>query len=219
MTFPLTNGRRAPRLLLAVLCILGIQASAAADALHPYEAESSGYFRDRDTLPGAFRIYQQEQEGRLWGLGPGGGAVRRSSFNADAHAGIEGYGWRSCVSCHEGQRNSLHSDRGNVSCEQCHRGQPIAGTYHYYSPMNPIRRHAYVCAKCHEGASASFATYVVHEPPPLAASTRDAFPLFYYGVWFMVILAGGVFLIFVPYVTLWGIRELVGLFKGDKGHV
>jgi hypothetical protein len=89
---------------------------------------------------------------------------------------------------------------------------------HYYSAMNPIRRHAYVCAKCHEGASASFATYVVHEPPPLARSARDEFPLFYYGVWFMVILAGGVFAIFIPYVTLWGLRELVDLFKAGKDH-
>jgi hypothetical protein len=34
----------------------------------------------------------------------------------------------------------------------------------------------------------------------------------------MVILAGGVFVIFLPYVTLWGLRELVGLLNRGKGH-
>jgi len=211
-------GRLATRGLLAAICLWVAPASQAADALHPYEAASTGYFRDSDSLPGSYRIYQTEQAGRLWGLGPGGGEVRRSSFSPDAHEGVDGYGWQSCASCHDEQRYSLHSSRGNVTCVQCHRGEPIAGIQHYYSAMNPIRRHAYVCAKCHEGASASFATYVIHEPPPLARSTREEFPLFYYGVWFMVILAGGVFAIFIPYVTLWGFRELVGLFKGGKAH-
>jgi len=187
---------------------------------HPYEATSSGYFRDRDTLPSAYLQYRQSDAGggSLWGLGPGGGDIKRSSFEADAHAGVFGYRTRSCVSCHEAQRYDLHTSRGNVTCVQCHRGQPIAGVHHYYSAMNPIRRHAYVCAKCHEGASASFATYVIHEPPPLASSTAREFPLFYYATWFMVILAVGVFAIFVPYVLLWGLRELVGLFGGRQNN-
>lgn len=84
--------------------------------------------------------------------------------------------------------------------------------------MNPIRRHAYVCAKCHKGASTSFATYVIHEPPPLASSTAKAFPLFYYAAWFMVILAVGVFSIFIPYVLLWGLREFTGLVTGRREH-
>ena len=213
-----TSHLSVPLVLVAISMLLMQGYTVADDALHPYEAASSGYFRDQDSLPGSFRIYQTEQQDKLWGLGPGAGAVKRDSFSADAHASVDGYGWQSCASCHEGQRYSLHSSRGNVGCEQCHRGQPIAGIHHYYSEMNPIRRHAYVCAKCHEGASASFATYVIHEPPPLAGSTREEFPLFYYGVWFMVILAGGVFVIFIPYVTLWGLRELVGMFRREKGH-
>lgn len=218
MTLRSIAGRPAAFGLLAVLCVCAVQSALATDALHPYEAASSGYFRAQDSLPGSYRIYQQEQEGQFWGLGPRSVDIKRSSFSADAHAGVDGYGWRSCESCHEAQRYSLHSSRGNVTCVQCHRGEPIAGIQHYYSAMNPIRRHAYVCAKCHEGASASYATYVVHEPAPLASATRETFPLFYYGVWFMVILAGGVFAIFIPYVTLWGFRELIGLFNGGKNH-
>lgn len=212
-------GRGAAWLLLGVLAA-GPGQALAADALHPYEAASTGYFRAQDTLPGAYLQYRQsaEEGGALARLGPVARDVKRSSFRADAHEGVAGVATRSCVSCHEEQRYSLHSSRGNVSCEQCHRDQPIAGIYHYYSAMNPIRRHAYVCAKCHEGASASFATYVIHEPPPLAAATAQEFPLFYYAVWFMVILAGGVFVVFIPYVTLWGLRELVGVFRGEKQH-
>jgi len=215
-----TTGRRQrgllPALLLAVLPVGVAPETWAADVLHPYEAASTGYFREQDTLPGSYHLYQTEQAGRFWGLGPGGSEVRRASFSSDAHVDVLGYTGRTCVSCHETERHSLHSSRGNVSCVQCHRGEPIAGIHHYYSPMNPIRRHAYVCAKCHQGASASFATYVIHEPPPLADSTRDEFALFHYAVWFMVILAVGIFAIFLPYVALWGMRELGGWARAKK---
>ncbi len=204
--------------IAAVLGCWAFGAAQAAAELHPYEAVTTGYFRDHDSLPGAFRLYQMEQEGRLWGAGPVGGDVKRSSFSADAHEGVAGHGGRTCESCHEAQRYSLHSTRGHVSCVQCHRGEPIAGIQHYYSSMNPIRRHAYVCAKCHEGASPSFASYVVHEPRLLDVDTKEEFPLLYYAGWFMVILAGGVFAVFIPYVTLWGLRELVALFTRRESH-
>ena len=74
--------------------------------------------------------------------------------------------------------------------------------------MNPIRRHAYVCAKCHEGASASYASYVIHAPNPALASTFKTFPLLAYVFWFMVALAVGTFLVFLPHTAIWGILEL-----------
>lgn len=97
--------------------------------------------------------------------------------------------------------------RMNITCVQCHRGKPVSGVHHYFSPMNPIRRHAYVCAKCHEGSTPSFAAYVVHEPNPLKLETREAFPLLFWATWFMVVVAVGVFVIFLPYVALWWLRE------------
>ena len=205
-------------LLSCLLLPVGGQAPAAEP--HAYEAASTGSFRDQDSLPGAYLQRRQSDDGggAWWGLGPGGGDIKRSSFRADAHEGVVGYGARSCVSCHEEERDSLHSSRANVTCVQCHRGKPIAGIYHYYSAMNPIRRHAYVCAKCHDGSNASFATFLIHEPSPLASSTAQEFPLLYYGVWFMVILAVGVFALFIPYVLLWGLRELIGLFEGRHSH-
>jgi len=34
----------------------------------------------------------------------------------------------------------------------------------------------------------------------------------------MVILAVGVFAVFLPYVTLWGVRELIEMFGKGGGH-
>ncbi len=209
---------------IAALLMVALIPGAAIGVVsvpHSYELASTGYFRDSDTVPGAYQLYLQtpESKGGFWGLGPGDSDLKRASFKADAHAGVRNYSpGRRCESCHEGQRYSIHSSRAGVACVQCHRSEPIAGINHYYSAMNPIRRHAYVCAKCHEGATASFASYLVHEPSPLAQSTEREFPLLYYATWIMAILAVGVFLIFIPYVTLWGIREFVGLFGRKQRH-
>ena len=170
----------------------------------------SGQFRENDTLPSRYRLFQQSQAGAegIWGLGPGQQLPARSSFKEDAHAGVANYSPRKlCIDCHREQEKDLHRVRMGISCVQCHRDQPIAGIQHYYSAMNPIRRHAYVCAKCHEGATPSFASYLVHEPNPLALATRESFPLHFYATWFMVILAGSVFLFFLPYTAIWWLRE------------
>jgi hypothetical protein len=98
--------------------------------------------------------------------------------------------------------------RANLTCRQCHGGEPIASIDHYYSLMNPIRRHAYVCAKCHEGASASYASYVVHAPNPSLAGTLESFPVLFYAFWIMIVIAVGTFALFLPHTILWGIREL-----------
>ena len=84
--------------------------------------------------------------------------------------------------------------------------------------MNPIRRHAYVCAKCHEGSTPSFAGYMVHEPSVISAEARDQFPLLYYGFWFMIILAGGVFAFFIPFTVLWMVREYGAKLAGGPNN-
>jgi len=73
--------------------------------------------------------------------------------------------------------------------------------------MHPIRRFAVVCAKCHKGANASFAAYVVHEPNPALKTTQKNFPLLFYVFWAMAAIATGTFAIFLPHTILWGIRE------------
>lgn len=192
---------------------------ATAQATTYSEQTSSGYYAPPE--PGAYQLYLQTDTARGAYLGAGpGGDIHPESFKADAHELTQGYRpGRDCLDCHEEAGRNIHSVRANISCHQCHRDQPIAGTYHYYSPLNPIRRHAYVCAKCHQGASANFATYLVHEPNPIAAETADTFPALYYGVWVMVLLAGGVFLFFIPYIGAWGLRELIALTGGNRdGH-
>ncbi|MBU1612071.1 MAG: hypothetical protein KKC99_09530, partial [Proteobacteria bacterium] len=130
---------------------------------------------------------------------------------ADSHWNIPFYFERTCTdrACHPGLEKNTHSLRANISCRQCHGGEPISSIGHYYSPMNPIRRHAYVCAKCHEGAGASFARYLVHEPNPLALETRTTFPKLYYSTWAMTLLVVGTLAFFLVHTGLWIIRELI----------
>lgn len=184
------------------------------------ELATSGYFRDQDTIPSRYRLYVQTGiGGGLWGLGPHRGKVKRSSFKVDAHEGVPDYSpRRSCASCHADQAKDLHTVRIGTRCSQCHLSQPIGGVHQYYSPMNPIRRHAYVCAKCHEGSTPSFAGYMVHEPAAYSDEALEQFPLLYYAFWFMIILAGGVFAFFIPFTLLWLLREYGGSLSGGARH-
>lgn len=102
----------------------------------------------------------------------------------------------------------IHTVRANLTCRQCHGGEPVASLEHYYSPLNPIRKHAFVCAKCHEGASASFAAYMVHEPAPGSTEARKTFPGLYYTYWFMLLLLAGTLAFFIPHTFFVGLREL-----------
>ena len=106
---------------------------------------------------------------------PTAAKVRNRSRLADSHMGIAFYKEKTCQTCHPEQAKDIHTVRANLTCRQCHGGEPIASIQYFNSPMNPIRKHAYVCAKCHEGASASFASYIVHEPAPGSASGSDGF--------------------------------------------
>ena len=147
---------------------------------------------------------------------PSAAPVRIRTRLADSHQGIKFYNVLRCQYCHPTETNDIHTVRANLTCRQCHGGEPIASLNHYFSAFNPIRKHAYVCAKCHEGASASYASYKVHAPNPALASTLKSFPILFYVFWFMVALAVGTFLVFLPHSALWGIREL--LMKKDKGE-
>jgi hypothetical protein len=76
--------------------------------------------------------------------------------------------------------------------------------------MNPIRRHAYVCAKCHEGANVSFAGYIIHEPPAGSLTTMKTFPVLFYAYWAMFLLLVGTLSFFIPHSLMVGLRELLG---------
>lgn len=183
-----------------------------ASAIRRYKDRevSTGYYEEYEVRPRRQRAFV-EIPGVTRGVfrySPTAAKVRNRRLLADSHQGIKFYQNRRCEECHINQTRDLHTIRANLTCRQCHGGEPVASIDHYYSPMNPIRRHAFVCAKCHEGSTASYAAYVIHEPNPALASTYKSFPALAVAFWAMIAIAVGTFLLFLPHTILWGIREL-----------
>ncbi len=172
---------------------------------------TTGYYEEYDVTS---RLYLHLAGGPALHPGlitssPRGESLRWRAFLADSHWGIKINRLQKCVDCHARQAQDIHTVRTEITCRQCHGDEPIAGIYHYYSKMNPTRRHAYICAKCHEGANISYSTYVVHEPNPAAMGTQETFPLLFYTFWALVTIAAGTFVLFLPHTFLWGLRELL----------
>jgi hypothetical protein len=184
-----------------------------ASAIRRYKDRevSTGYYEEYEVLPRRQRPFIEIPGVRrgVFAYSPTAARVRVRTRLADSHQGIKFYQRRRCEDCHFREAKDIHTVRANLTCRQCHGGEPIASIEHYYSPMNPIRRHAYVCAKCHEGASASYAGYVIHEPEPFQAQTRKSFPVLFYAFWIMMVIAVGTFAVFLPHTVLWGLRELL----------
>jgi hypothetical protein len=162
--------------------------------------------RPRSHLPFVIGNIPQRE---LITLAPTAEKVRFRKYLSDAHWGLRFYEWRTCIRCHPREAHNLHTERAKITCRQCHGGEPIAGIRHYYSTMHPRKRYAFVCAKCHKGSSASFATYVVHEPNPAIRGTQKTFPVLFYVFWSMVAIAVGTFAAFLPHAILWGFREFL----------
>ena len=213
-------------LLLGLLVLMTLPGTAwaqgeeVASAIRRYKEYevSTGYYEEYEVKPRR-SLPLVEIPGVRRGLfpySPSAAKVRIRTRLADSHQAIRFYDSRRCEWCHIEQTKDIHTVRARLTCRQCHGGEPIASTDHYYSPMNPIRRHAYVCSKCHEGSSASFASYVVHTPNPVELTTRKTFPALFYVFWAMVALTVGTFLFALPHAALWGVREV--LMKEDKAE-
>lgn len=140
---------------------------------------------------------------------PTAAQVRIRARLPDSHVGLRFYERNTCVECHAKEARDLHSVRGGITCRQCHGPEPIPAINHYYSLMNPIRRHAYVCAKCHEGATASFATFVVHGSAASGEDGKERYPVLYYANLAMLLLLIGTLAFFGPHTVMVGVRELV----------
>jgi hypothetical protein len=174
------------------------------------ERVATGYYEGYEVSPRRQRALVPVPGVRR-GLFPYGSAsamVRIRARLPDSHQGLKFYYRNTCIECHAEEARNIHSVRAGITCRQCHGAEPIAAINHHYSPMNPIRRHAYVCAKCHEGANAAFADFYVHEPPGTALSTRESFPILYYTSWGMLLLFLGTLAFFVPHSFMVGLREL-----------
>ncbi len=179
---------------------------------------STGYYEEYEVLPSRQRplISVPGLRRGTFPYSPTAAQVRIRTRLPDSHQGIKFYEVLRCEYCHAEQAKDIHRIRANISCRQCHGGEPIASIEHFYSPLNPIRRHAYVCAKCHEGAGASFASYVIHEPAAGSPTAKNEFPLLYYSYWFMLVLLVGTLAFFIPHTLLVGVTELLAKLKKPK---
>ncbi|XPV76720.1 MAG: hypothetical protein ACNI27_02030 [Desulfovibrio sp.] len=207
---------------LALLTVLFLLASsvmaqeelAGANRYKMREA-SNGYYEEYEVKPGRASPFLQSKSVDM----RRSGTYSKVTFQKDAHAGVANYKHQRCESCHTMQaRNSRHVTRENIQCVQCHSGDVVSGVNYYYSPLNPIRRHAYVCAKCHQGAGGSFAMYVLHEPVPVDKGTASSFPELYWAVWIMLYIAVATFVFFLPHTVLWMLRELWGRTEKEGGR-
>nr|WP_321259560.1 hypothetical protein [uncultured Pseudodesulfovibrio sp.] len=207
-------------IIIVLLLVGGVMASpcmaqeeVAGSNRYLLNEMSTGYYEEYEVIPGRDSPFLQWDEPR--DTIRTGGRGRSATYQSDSHAGVPNYWRHRCSSCHKKEaHNNRHVTRNNIACRHCHGVEPIAGINHYNSPMNPIRRHAYVCAKCHQGASGSFAMYLVHEPAPLLAGTAESFPVLYWITWIMVAIAFFSFALFLPHTGLWMLRELFTRKKG-----
>ena len=176
---------------------------------------STGYYEEYEVLPRRQRPFVEIPGVKrgIFPYSPTAAQVRVRTRLADSHRGIKFYNRRRCEDCHVPETRDIHTTRANLTCRQCHGGEPVASINHYFSPLNPIRKHAYVCAKCHEGASASYASYIVHEPAAGSSIARTNFPILYYTYWFMLVLLINTLTFFIPHNFLINLREL---FKNKK---
>ncbi len=185
------------------------------------ERVATGYYEGYEVSPRRARAILETPGVKRdrFSLGASAAKVRIRSHLPDSHQGLKFYYRNTCIECHAEQARNLHSMRAGITCRQCHGPEPIAAIDHYYSAMNTIRRHAYVCSKCHEGATASFSGFYVHEPPSTALSTRESFPLLFYTSWGMLVLLLGTLAFFVPHSFMVGFRELLDKMKEPESSV
>lgn len=194
--------------LISVLCLTAVLSNLALAA--------TGFEDPND--PSLFVPSEKSNHSWLDAIGPGQRPVRRNSTKPDAHEGVKSfYHARYCLSCHEGQQNNLHYARTTLVCRDCHIYKPVAGIRNPNAATYAKHRHERVCAKCHEGAGPGMGSYVVHEKRPWSKLTREDFPALYWSTVLMLALAGGVFVFFMPYTTLWAWRE-VGQHLQNRGE-
>ncbi len=127
---------------------------------------------------------------------------------------------RNCGGCHEKYlttfRDSFHGKAvhlgmsAGATCSDCHTAHANAPMDDPVSSVHPDNR-LETCGRCHEGITASFATFDPHNDP---TNPDDNFKV--YVVWvFMTGLLIGVFAFFGVHDLLWLQRSLVGVLRGE----
>jgi cytochrome b subunit of formate dehydrogenase len=125
---------------------------------------------------------------------------------------------RTCGRCHEDEARNYHetyhgkaialnrpgSAPAVAACFDCHGHHDVFKTS---EPRSSLHQANIVgtCAKCHDGATASFAQYEPHADPWDA----EGYPLLNKVIVFMTALLAGVFLFFGIHTSLWIVRMIV----------
>jgi len=127
-----------------------------------------------------------------------------------------------CGGCHGEQLNTYRKTfHGKVTqlgyatvakCSDCHGAHKILPAGEKDSMISESRI-AGTCAKCHPGATASFATFYAHPEE----SDRAKYPLLFYVYFFMTSLLIGVFTFFFIHTFLWAYRALKVRLSGGNG--
>ena len=106
-----------------------------ASALRRYKDRelSTGYYEEYEVRPRRQKPFV-EVPGLRQGVFPyssTAAGVRVRTRLADSHQGIAFYQGRRCEDCHPKQARGIHTVRANLTCRQCHGGEPIASIQHY----------------------------------------------------------------------------------------
>jgi len=218
--------RRPVMLLIGLVGLLAVtsgdaraQGEEVTSKIYRYrERVATGYYEGYEVSPRRTRAILSVPGLRkgLFPYGSSSAVVRVRARLPDSHRGLKFYYRNTCIECHPHEARNIHSVRAGITCRQCHGPEPISAINHYYSAMNPIRRHSYVCSKCHDGSHARFATYVIHEPGADSRKAREDFPVLYYAYWFMFMLLAGVLVSFIPHSFMVVLQELASK-KGKTG--
>lgn len=192
-------------------CPVWAQGEVTSQIYRYRERVATGYYEGYEVSPRRARAVLETPgiKRPSFTFGSSSAMVRVRTRLPDSHAGLKFYYRSTCIECHPREALNLHSARAGITCRQCHGPEPIPSINAHFSGMNSIRRHAYVCARCHEGANAAFARFYVHEPPAASLETKKSFPILFYVYWGMLLLLVGTLAFFIPHSFMVGFRELL----------
>ena len=130
--------------LLKIFVMLALVAAGAVLLLPPPAsaqeevASAIRRYKDREASTGYYEEYEVRPrrakplvgvpgvEAGIFNYSPTAAKVRNRSHLADSHMGIAFYKEKTCQTCHPEQAKDIHTVRANLTCRQCHGGEPIA---------------------------------------------------------------------------------------------
>jgi len=106
------------------------QGEEVASAIRRYKDHevSTGYYEEYEVKPRRMAPLVEIPGVRrgLFPYSPSAAKVRIRTRLADSHRAIRFYQRARCQKCHIEQTRDIHTVRANLTCRQCHGGEPIA---------------------------------------------------------------------------------------------